>query len=257
MIALVLAAGLGTRFRPDTLTTPKPLLTFNGRPILHHLLDHLLAHGVHRFVLNSHHLAELLESAVGTSYRGVPVDFSREEERILGTAGGIRQAADRGLLGDGPFLVANGDLYTTLPLHALWRQLDGASSAVASVLAVLPNESPQEETPLWSDSADRLIGVGGRRPKGARGPWLFTGLQAARPSLVARIPPGVTELAKDVLVPSALDRDGAFLLKPFQAPEEGFWFDLGSPAKMARAEEELRQRAPHTGSQRREPGRHS
>jgi len=37
MIALVLAAGLGTRFRPDTLTTPKPLLTFNGRPILHHL----------------------------------------------------------------------------------------------------------------------------------------------------------------------------------------------------------------------------
>lgn len=234
MIAFVLAAGFGTRFRPATLTTPKPLLPLAGRPILFHVFDHLLAQGADRFVVNAHHLAEALRAAVGESYAGVPVAWSVEEE-ILGTAGGIRRAHERGLLAE-TFLVANGDVLTTLPLG---RLLAGRHEpGVVSSLAVLPNEHPERDTPLWATASGRLAAVGGSRPAGATGPWLFTGLQAATGALVPRVPKGFAELAKDVLAPSAAAGDGAFALVPF-ASREGLWFDLGTPGRLAEAEAAL------------------
>ena len=78
----------------------------------------------------------------------------------------------------------------------------------------------------------------GARPEGAKGPWLFTGLQAATNALVSRIPEGVAELAKDVLVPSTAAKDGAFALVPY-APADGLWFDLGTPERLAVAEDSL------------------
>ena len=238
MIALVLAAGLGTRFRPATLATPKPLLPLAGRPMLFHLLDHLLSQGADRFVLNAHHLAETLRAAVGEAYGGIPVAWSFEDP-ILGTAGALRRAAERGLLGDGSFVVANGDLFTTLPLgHLLHARQE---VGVVSALAVLPNERPEVDTPLWADARGRLVAVGGPRPmEGATGPWLFTGIQSARREILERIPPGVSELARDVLVPSAAKRDGAFALVPYRTPEDGLWFDLGTPERLAVAEAVLR-----------------
>jgi NDP-sugar pyrophosphorylase family protein len=238
MIAFVLAAGLGTRFRPATLATPKPLLPLGGRPVLFRLLDHLLSQGAGRFVLNAHHLAEELHRVVGDAYGGVPVDWSFEDP-ILGTAGAIRRAAGRGLLSGPAFVVANGDLFTTLPLGRLLhaRQEEG----VVSALAVIANPNPGVDTPLWADVRGRLLAVGGPRPSpDATGPWLFTGLQAAREEIVERIPPGVAELARDVLVPSAARRDGAFALVPYEIPKDGLWFDLGTPERLAVAEAALR-----------------
>ena len=233
MIALVLAAGFGTRFRPETLTRPKPLLPLGGRPILFHVFDHLLGEGADAFVVNAHHLAEELRGTVGESYTGVPVAWSVEEE-ILGTAGGIRRAYESGLLGSGPFLVANGDVFTTFPLGRLLARRHEAG--VVSALAVLPNGNPSVDTPLWADAKGGLVAVGGERPgEDATGPWLFTGLQAATPALVSRIPAGFSELARDVLAPSARSRDGAFALVPY-APSDGLWFDLGTRERLAAAE---------------------
>jgi NDP-sugar pyrophosphorylase family protein len=206
--------------------------------MLFHLLDHLLSQGADRFVLNAHHLAETLRAAVGEAYGGIPVAWSFEDP-ILGTAGALRRAAERGLLGDDSFVVANGDLFTTLPLgHLLHaRQEEG----VVSALAVLPNGRPEVDTPLWADARGRLVAVGGPKPKeAATGPWLFTGIQSARREILDRIPPGVSELARDVLVPSAAGRDGAFALVPYRTPEDGLWFDLGTPERLATAEAVLR-----------------
>ncbi len=238
MIALVLCAGLGTRFRPATLTVPKPLLPLGGKPALFRLLDHLLTEGVDRFVLNAHHLAEKLREAIGDDYAGCPVGWSVEDP-ILGTSGAIRRAADLGLLPDPSFLVVNGDLFTTLPLGRLLRARQ--EPGVVSALAVLPNPHSDVETPLWADAAGRLIAVGGTRPQPqATGPWLFTGIQSAKKTLVDRIPPGYSELSKDVLVPSARARDGAFALVPFETPRDGLWFDLGTPVRLAEAERAVR-----------------
>jgi NDP-sugar pyrophosphorylase family protein len=237
MIAFVLAAGLGTRFRPATLSTPKPLLDLAGRPILFRLFDHLLSQGAERFVVNAHHLSGELHRAVGDEYGGIPVGWSFEDP-ILGTAGALRAAAERGLL-DGPsFAVANGDLFTTLPLGRILHARQG--EGVVSALAVIPNGNPETETPLWADARGRLVAVGGPRPsQEASGPWLFTGLQSARREIVERIPPGYSELARDVLVPSAKRRDGAFALVPYRVFGDGLWFDLGTPERLAAAEAAL------------------
>jgi NDP-sugar pyrophosphorylase family protein len=236
--ALVLCAGFGTRFRPATLTTPKPLLPLLGVPILEHLLLHLARQGVTRAVLNAHHLAEALRARVGGSCAGLPVDWSFEDP-ILGTAGAIRRAAEAGLLPEEPFIVANGDLFTTLTLRPLLSALEAPEAL--SALAVLPNERPGIDTPLWAGAGGRLVAVGGPRPDGAAtGPWLFTGLQAARRALVEWIPAGFSELARDVMVPSARRGDGGFVLVPYRPGVDGLWFDLGTPERLAAAEEALR-----------------
>ncbi len=234
MIALVLAAGYGTRFRPATMTTPKPLLPFLGRPILFRLFDHLIGEGVEAFVVNSHHLAEVLEAAVGPSYRGVPVSFSREPE-ILGTAGAIRRAAEAGLLPGETFFVVNGDLFTDIPLAPL---VEAASEAgTLSAMAVLPNLVSEKETPLWGEHG-RLAAIGKRPRAEVSGPWLFTGVQCATRRLLDLIPLGRTELARDVLVPSVAHGERPFRLVPCR--EDAFWFDLGTPERMALAENRVR-----------------
>src|ERR1019366_5893566 len=135
------------------------------------------------------------------------------------------------------FVVANGDVATTFPLGRLLAARH--ESGVVSALAVLPNENAYD-TPLWADAGGRLVAVGGDHPaESATGPWLFTGLQAANPTLVARIPGGFAALAKDVLVPSARERHGAFALVPYRIPKDGIWFDLGTREQLAAAEAAL------------------
>ena len=230
MIALVLGAGYGTRFRPATLTTPKPLLPFLGRPILHRLFDHLIGEGVDAFVVNSHHLAGVLEAAVGRSYRGVPVSYSREPE-ILGTSGAIRRAAEAGLLGAERFLVVNGDLFTDIRVAPLVEA--AGEPGTLSAMAVLPNPAPDRDTPLWGEEG-RLAGIGERPGREAEGPWLFTGIQCASCALLDRIPPGRSELARDVLAPSVARGERVFRLVP--SAEGSAWFDLGTPERLAGAE---------------------
>ncbi len=235
MIALVLSAGFGTRFRPATLTKPKPLIPFLGRPILYHVFDHLISEGVHRFVVNTHHLGDVLEKTVGPEYRARAVSYSFEPD-ILGTAGGIKRAFTRGLLGEGGFLVVNGDVFTTLPMTPLIKRLEEKQPKALGVLAVIPNENPGTETPLWADEKGALCAVGGNRPfPDASGPWLFTGVHAASASLPCEIPDGFSELARDVLKPSCMRENGRFFLMDFLTPRDGFWFDLGSPERLEKA----------------------
>jgi mannose-1-phosphate guanylyltransferase len=234
LIALVLAAGYGTRFRPATLTTPKPLLPFLGRPILFRLFDHLIGEGIDALVVNTHHLADLLEAAIGPMYRGVPVSFSGEPE-ILGTSGAIRRAAESGLLTGETFLVVNGDLFTDIPLEPLIKA--ASEPGTLSAMAVLPNSAPDRETPLWGERG-RLAAVGERPTAEVTGPWLFTGVQCATRRLLDLIPPGRTELARDVLIPSIARGERAFRLVP--CVEGAFWFDLGTPERMALAEARVR-----------------
>ncbi|HKC25783.1 MAG TPA: sugar phosphate nucleotidyltransferase [Thermoanaerobaculia bacterium] len=239
MIALVLAAGLGTRFRPATLATPKPLLPLLGRPILFRLLDHLIAEGATRFVVNAHHLADEMRSVLAGGYRGLPIDVSYERE-ILGTAGAIRRAHKAGLLPDPRFLVANGDLFTTLGLGRLLRAR--SEPGVASALGVVPRPEGSAETPLFSDDRGRLVALGAPPASAASGPWLFTGIQAATAALLPLIPEGKSELARDVLAPSLARGERAFALVPYVPPADGLWFDLGTPERLAAAEDEIRRR---------------
>jgi mannose-1-phosphate guanylyltransferase len=118
MRAMVLAAGLGTRLRPVTYALPKPMAPVLNRPVMEHSVRLLARHGFDEVIANLHWFPETIEGHFGDgSEFGIELSYSREE-RLLGTAGGVRNAA--GFLGDS-FLVVAGDALTDLDFAAMRR----------------------------------------------------------------------------------------------------------------------------------------
>ncbi|MCZ6656497.1 MAG: nucleotidyltransferase family protein [Gammaproteobacteria bacterium] len=127
MRAMILAAGRGTRLQPYTDTTPKPMLTVAGRPLIEHQLGWLRDAGIVDVVINLHHLGEQIRAHVGDgSVFGVSVRYSVEEQ-LLETGGGIVKALP--MLGENPFLILNGDIFTDFPLETFPRDLPNGSRA--------------------------------------------------------------------------------------------------------------------------------
>ena len=103
---IILAGGQGTRLRAVVSDRPKVLALVNGKPFLSRLLDQLKEAGVRSVVLSTGYMAHDVESAIGETYGGIRVRYSREEQP-LGTAGGVRLAL--GKTTSDPILVLNGD----------------------------------------------------------------------------------------------------------------------------------------------------
>ncbi|MHA7840293.1 MAG: nucleotidyltransferase family protein [Gammaproteobacteria bacterium] len=117
MKAMILAAGAGSRMGKLTQHTPKPLLPVNGKPLLVHLIEKIAAAGFSEIVLNVYHFPEQFQHCLGNGDAwGIPITLSYEET-LLGPAGGVINALP--LLGDNPFLVISGDIWTNYPLHTL------------------------------------------------------------------------------------------------------------------------------------------
>ncbi len=107
--AFVLAAGLGKRMRPITVTTPKPLVEVAGKSLVDYALDRIAEAGIPEAVVNVHYLADLMEAHL-VRRRGPPhiVDLGRAR-RLLETGGGVKKALP--LLGEAPFMVLNSDSF--------------------------------------------------------------------------------------------------------------------------------------------------
>jgi mannose-1-phosphate guanylyltransferase len=116
--AFILGAGLGTRLRPLTENTPKPLLEIGHRPIITCAMEHLRSVGVKHFIINTHHCAGKYAGAFPkNNYGGIPITF-RHEPVLLDTAGGIKNIED--LIADEErIIVYNGDIITDMPLAPL------------------------------------------------------------------------------------------------------------------------------------------
>lgn len=115
--AMILAAGRGTRLAPLTDTTPKPMLPLNGKPLIQWQIEALVRCGVREVIINLHHLGEVIENFLtdGSAF-GVSIQYSREQA-LLETGGGIVKALP--LLGDAPFWLLNGDIWTDFDFASL------------------------------------------------------------------------------------------------------------------------------------------
>jgi NDP-sugar pyrophosphorylase family protein len=129
--AVVLVGGEGTRMRPLTETTPKPLLPLMDRPSLSHVLDHLARHGVHQVVLSSPYLEKTFHPFI-ESRLGDPKISWITEEQPLGTGGAVLNALGA-LDADEPLFALNGDILTDLDLTAMlaFHHERGASVTIA------------------------------------------------------------------------------------------------------------------------------
>ncbi len=131
MKAVVLVGGEGTRLRPLTETTPKPLLPLMDRRSLDHVLDHLARHGIREVVLSSPYLQETFRPFVAAR-RGDPAITWITEADPLGTGGAIVNALDR--VGPEPFFALNGDILTDLDLTAMRVLHEERAAAVTIAL---------------------------------------------------------------------------------------------------------------------------
>jgi mannose-1-phosphate guanylyltransferase len=129
MKAMILAAGLGTRLRPVTYAMPKPMVPVLNRPVMEHTARLLARHGFERAIANLHWFPETIEGHFGDgSDFGLALSYSFEE-RLLGTAGGVRNAA--GFLGE-TFLVVAGDALTDIDFAAM-REFHESHDGLATV----------------------------------------------------------------------------------------------------------------------------
>jgi MurNAc alpha-1-phosphate uridylyltransferase len=118
MRAMILAAGRGERLRPLTDDCPKPLLEAGGKPLIAWHLENLALAGFREVVINISHLGGAIRKTLGDGGKwGLNITYSREPRGALETGGGIFQALP--LLGDAPFLVVNGDIWSGFPLGSL------------------------------------------------------------------------------------------------------------------------------------------
>ncbi len=147
--AMILAAGRGERMRPLTDTLPKPLLRVHGKPLIEYHVERLARAGFERIVINLAWLGYLIRDYLGDGSRfGVSIRYSEEAPRALEPAGGIFRALP--LLGEAPFVVVNGDIFTEYAFERL--HLPEARDAHI-VLVPNPPQHPRGDFGLEQGSA--------------------------------------------------------------------------------------------------------
>ena len=167
MKAMILAAGRGERLRPITDNIPKPLVKVKGKSLIQYHVESLVAAGFKDLVINHAWHGEKIEQALGDgSQFGASIEYSAEG-KALETGGGIFKALP--LLGDDPFLVVNGDVFTDYPFLELVNQ---PSKLVHLVLVCNPPQHPKGDFALQGDLLQRegdskhtFSGIGVYSPK--------------------------------------------------------------------------------------------
>ena len=184
---MVLAAGLGTRLRPLTEHLPKPMLTVLDLPLLRFALHHLEKAGVPRTAVNLHHLPDPIVEELESAPPPMEVVFSHEQDRILGTGGGIGRMAD--LLCAERYLVVNGDCVVELDPAAL---LDHHRRSGARATMLLAPHPGNDFTSLVLDTDGTVQRIGRwERPGAKEGiPCIFTGVHVLESEVIGLLPHG-------------------------------------------------------------------
>ena len=225
MKAMILAAGLGNRMRPLTLYKPKPLLEVGGKALIVWHIEKLKNIGVTEIVINSAWLADILISTLGDgSQFGVKILWTREEEG-LETAGGIINALP--LLGDDPFILVNGDVWTTMDFESLLSvQLE--QDLAHLVFVPNPVQHPHGDFTLQNGRAYTF-------EQAIRGENLtYSGVAVISPKLFEGAKPG-----KQPMLPFLKQAmlDGKISAEKMQ----GAWVDVGTPERLMALDLQIRQ----------------
>ncbi len=224
---MILAAGLGKRMRPLTVTTPKPLIEVNGCALIDYGLDRLERAGVEETVINVHYLADQVEAHVARRRRPA-IAISDERGGLLDTGGGIVKALPR--LGPAPFYLLNSDSFWiegARPnldwLASAWRddQMDALLLVAATVRAV----GYTGRGDFRMDPAGRLI----RRAEREVAPFVYAGAAILHPRLFAASPPGAFSLNRHF--DEAMEAGRLFGVRL-----DGLWLHVGTPEAVGEAE---------------------
>jgi mannose-1-phosphate guanylyltransferase len=224
--ALVLAGGEGTRLRPLTYTTPKPVLPLAGRPFLSFMLDWARGHGVDEVILSCGFLSDGVRRVLGDIYDGMRLRYVVEEEP-LGTAGPVRLAYDHGVLEE-RLLVLNGDVLTDIDLTAELAQHERTGARATLALYEVEDTSSYGVVP--TDEQGRVEAFLEKGDGEAPTNRINAGAYVIEREVVAeRIPAGMPVSFEREVFP-ALVGDGLYGYRA-----AGYWIDIGTPERYLEA----------------------
>jgi NDP-sugar pyrophosphorylase family protein len=233
--AVILAGGQGTRLRPLTSSRPKPVVPLLNVPFLAYQLALLRRHGIERVVLSCSYLVDEIRQTMGDGAGwGVKLDYTVEAEP-LGTAGGVRNAADSlGDLAGGLIVVLNGDVLTDVDLSAMLRFHAERGSRATIFLSRV--ENPGAYGLVEVAGHGRVTRFVEKPGPAARAPaTINAGIYVLDGSLLARIQPGRVASMEREFFPGLL-ADG---VPCFGWVGDGYWIDIGSPEKYRQAQLDL------------------
>lgn len=213
MKAMILAAGRGERMRPLTDSTPKPLLLVGGKPLIVWHLEALARAGIQEIIINHAWLGEQIPQALGDgSEWGLSIRYSAEGSLGLETGGGIFNALP--LLGDAPFLLVNGDVFTDINYVVLLQR--GLAKGMLAHLCLVDNPTHHPR----GDFSLTLQGLVSDTPS-----LTFAGVSLISPALFAQCQSGTFPLAP-------LLRQAMHANKVSGEHHRGFWLDVGTPERL-------------------------
>jgi MurNAc alpha-1-phosphate uridylyltransferase len=218
MRAMILAAGRGERLRPLTDSIPKPLLDVGGKLLIEHHLEHLAAAGFREVVINLSHLGDKIRDTLGNgSTWGLNIRYSPEPPGALGTGGGIKQALP--LLGEAPFAIINGDVFSSYPLARL-----RAIKCDHAHLVLVPN-------PAHNPTGDFVL-QGGYVNADSQPRYTFSGISVYNPRFFDTAPTGSFSVVPMLQAAMALQQVTGQLFK-------GVWHDIGTLERLEALREKL------------------
>ena len=222
----MLAGGEGTRLRPLTHTTPKPIMPLAGRPFLTFMLDWAHSHGVDEVILSCGFMSDAVKLVLGDIFDGMRLRYVIEEEP-LGTAGPVRLAYDEGVLEE-RFLVLNGDVLTDIDLTAELQHHERTGARATLALHPVEDTSSYGVVPTAEDGAvEAFIEKGDGDPPTNR---INAGAYAIEREVVeSSIPAGRPVSFEREVFPFLVGRG----LYGFDAA--GYWIDIGAPARYLEA----------------------
>jgi mannose-1-phosphate guanylyltransferase len=231
--AMILAAGQGTRVRPLTKYTPKPMVPILGKPVMEYLVEHLASHGIRQIMVNVAFLHWKIENYFGNGARwGVELGYSyegvREQGEVVckpvGSAGGMRKIQDFGGFFDETFLVLCGDAIIDMDITAAIAE-HKAKGAIASVVTLdVPREDTKNYGIVVADADGRVTSFQEKpKPEEAKSTLASTGIYIFEPEVLDLIPPGKEFDIGSQLFPLLVEKG-----LPFYAQNRPFnWIDIG------------------------------
>jgi mannose-1-phosphate guanylyltransferase len=234
MKAMILAAGKGTRVRPITHVLPKPMIPLVRKPLMEFLVEHLKAHGVKQLMVNTSHLAPVIEEYFRDGDRfGVQMAYSFEgdlvggqiEGNAIGSAGGMKKIQDFSGFFDETFVVLSGDALVDVDLTEVLRFHRDRKAIATLVLRGVPLEDVSKYGVVQTDASGRIVRFQEKPTREqAASSTINTGIYVFEPDIFQYIPSGVEFDIGGQLLPE-LVRNGERI---FGVTLPFTWLDIGS-----------------------------
>ncbi|MDD4179782.1 MAG: NDP-sugar synthase, partial [Candidatus Margulisbacteria bacterium] len=239
MKAVIIAGGMGTRLRPLTYNTPKPIVPVANVAFIVHQIELLKQHGVKEIILNLHYLSEKIMAELGDGRKyGVKLDYSIETAP-LGTAGAVKNAEQ--FFDDDPLIVFNGDALTDINISQLVQYHKKKKAKVTLTLTrvedptaygvILLDEEGKVSRFVEKPSWEQLATLSTHGPTDT----INAGIYIIDPKVFNDVPKGVEYSFERQLFPSLLEKNAPI----YGYISDRYWIDIGKPSQYRQAHEAI------------------